>query len=71
MINRKEQRNGKEKQPELIQHNFVAKHMHEVNKSQVFVDRKKNAKRGYSKHKQGRYSDDYRPCCFWSEWCVA
>ena len=56
---------AKKKQPELIQHNFVAKHMHEVNKSQVFVDRKKNAKRGYSKHKQGRYSDDYRPCCFW------
>ena len=48
---------AKKKQPELIQHNFVAKHMHEVNKSQVFVDRKKNAKRGYSKHKQGRYSE--------------
>ena len=41
--------------------NFVAKHMHEVNKSQVFVDRKKNAKRGYTKHKQGRYQQDDRP----------
>lgn len=49
------------KQPEIVLNNFVAKHMHEVNQSQVFVDRKKNAKRGYSKHKQGRYSDDYRP----------
>ncbi|MCV2443055.1 DUF7230 family protein [Acinetobacter bereziniae] len=47
--------------PEVVIHNFVAKHMHEVNKSQVFVDRKKNAKRGYDKHKKGQYSDDYRP----------
>ena len=53
-----------QKQPEVVINNFVAKHMHEVNKSQVFVDRKKNAKRGYSKHKQGRYSDDYRPFSF-------
>lgn len=49
------------KKPEIVLNNFVAKHMHEVNQSQIFVDRKKNAKRGYSKHKQGRYSDDYRP----------
>lgn len=48
-------------QPEVVIHNFVAKHMHEVNKSQVFVDRKKNAKRGYSKHKKGRYSMEDRP----------
>lgn len=47
--------------PEMVLNNFVAKHMHEVNKSQVFVDRKKDAKRGYSKHKQGRYSEEYRP----------
>ena len=47
--------------PEVVMHNFVAKHMHEVNKSQVFVDRKKDAKRGYSKHKKGRYSNDYLP----------
>ncbi|HJF28899.1 MAG TPA: hypothetical protein K8V79_11840 [Acinetobacter lwoffii] len=47
--------------PEVVIHNFVAKHMHEVNKSQVFVDRKKNAKRGYTKHKQGRYLQDDRP----------
>ena len=47
--------------PEVVIHNFVAKHMHEVNKSQVFVDRKKNAKRGYDKHKKGRYSNDYLP----------
>ncbi|OTG67095.1 DUF7230 family protein [Acinetobacter silvestris] len=46
---------------EIVMNNFVAKHMHEVNKSQVFVDRKKNAKRGYDKHKKGRYSEDYRP----------
>ncbi len=49
--------------PEVVIHNFVAKHMHEVNKSQVFVDRKKNAKRGYDKHK-GRYSNDYLPFYF-------
>lgn len=48
-------------QPEVVIHNFVAKHMHEVNKSQVFVDRKKNAKRGYTKHKKGRYSEESRP----------
>ncbi|OTG80636.1 hypothetical protein [Acinetobacter sp. ANC 4648] len=48
-------------QLEVVVHNFVAKHMYEVNKSQVFVDRKKNAKRGYDKHKKGRYSEDYRP----------
>ena len=47
--------------PEVVIHNFVAKHMHEVNQSQVFVDRKKNAKRGYSKHKKGGYSNDYLP----------
>ena len=46
---------------QVVIHNFVAKHMHEVNKSQVFVDRKKNAKRGYSKHRQGRYSMEDRP----------
>ena len=51
----------KKTMPEVVIHNFVAKHMHEVNKSQVFVDRKKNAKRGSDKHKKGRYSDDYRP----------
>ncbi len=52
---------AKKQQPEVIVHNFVAKHMHEVNKSQVFVDRKKNAKRGYTKHKKGGYSNDYLP----------
>ena len=52
------------KKPDMVINNFVAKHMFEVNQSQVFVDRKKNAKRGYSKHKQGRYSDDYRPFAF-------
>ena len=51
----------KKAMPEVVIHNFVAKHMFDVNKSQVFVDRKKNAKRGYDKHKKGRYSDDYRP----------
>lgn len=52
---------AKKKQPEVIVYNFVAKHMHEVNKSQVFVDRKKNAKRGYSKYKKGGYSNEYLP----------
>lgn len=47
--------------PEVVINNFVAKHMHEVNKNQVFVDRKKNAKRGYSKHKKGGYSNEYLP----------
>jgi len=57
---------AKKKQlPEAVTHNFVAKHMHEVNKSQVFTDRKKDAKRGYSKHKKGRYSNDYLPFCLW------
>ncbi|TCB51886.1 hypothetical protein E0H80_03775 [Acinetobacter sp. ANC 4779] len=51
----------KKPQLEVVINNFVAKHMHEVNKSQVFVDRKKNAKRGYDKHKKGRYSNDYLP----------
>ena len=50
--------------PEVAINNFVAKHMHEVNKSQVFTDRKKDVKRGYSKHKKGRYSDDYLPFYF-------
>ncbi|WOE30536.1 MULTISPECIES: hypothetical protein [unclassified Acinetobacter] len=50
-----------QKEMKPIQHNFVAKYMHEVNQSQVFVDRKKNAKRGYCKHKKGRYSNDYLP----------
>ncbi len=48
------------KQPEEVINNLVAKHMHEFNKSHVFIDRKKNMKRGYNKHRQGRYSDDYR-----------
>lgn len=52
---------AKKKAVETVMPNFVAKHMHEVNKSQVFVDRKKNAKRGYTKHKQGRYQQDDRP----------
>jgi len=49
------------KKLELVINNFVAKHMHEVNQSQVFVDRKKNLKRGYEKHKKGRYSQEDRP----------
>ena len=52
---------AKKKTVEAVMPNFVAKHMHEVNKSQVFVDRKKNAKRGYTKYKQGRYQQDDRP----------
>ena len=39
--------------PEVVVRNFVAKHMNDVNQSQVFVDRKKNTKRGYTKHKKG------------------
>jgi hypothetical protein len=39
--------------PEVEVRNFVAKHMNDFNKSQTFVDRKKNAKRGYAKHKKG------------------
>lgn len=54
------------KDENLVIHNFVAKHMHEVNKSQVFVDRKKNSKRGYEKHKKGRYSQEDRPFQFCS-----
>ena len=44
--------------PEVVIRNFVAKHMYEVNQSQVFVDQKKDAKRGYAKHKKGRYSHE-------------
>lgn len=47
--------------PEVVINNFVAKHMNDFNKSQTFVDRKKNAKRGYSKHKKGGYSNEYLP----------
>ena len=47
--------------PELVIQNFVAKHMNDFNQSQTFVDRKKNTKRGYTKHKKGRYSQDYLP----------
>ena len=47
--------------PEVEVRNFVAKHMNDFNKSQTFVDRKKDAKRGYNKHKKGRYSNDYLP----------
>lgn len=50
--------------PEVVIHNFVAKHMNDFNKSQTFVDRKKNAKRGYAKHKKGGYSNDYLPFYF-------
>ncbi|WP_180106028.1 MULTISPECIES: hypothetical protein [unclassified Acinetobacter] len=50
--------------PEVEVRNFVAKHMNDFNKSQTFVDRKKNAKRGYDKHKKGRYSNDYLPFYF-------
>ena len=49
----------KKTQPEVELRNFVAKYMNDFNKSQTFVDRKKNEKRGYSKHKKGRYSNDY------------
>lgn len=49
------------KKPALVLNNFVAKHMHDVNQSQVFVDRKKDLKRGYEKHKKGRYSQEDRP----------
>lgn len=58
----------KKLQPELVVRNFVAKHMHEINKSQVFVDRKKNLKRGYDKHKKGRYSEEYRPFLWTIAW---
>jgi hypothetical protein len=51
---------------EVVIQNFVAKHMYEINKSQVFTDRKKDAKRGYSKHKKGRYSNDYLPFSLYS-----
>jgi hypothetical protein len=56
----------KKLQPEVQIQNFVAKHMNDFNKSQTFVDRKKNEKRGYSKHKKGRYSNDYLPFLFLS-----
>ena len=61
MVLMREKEMAKKKQPEVVVHNFVAKHMHEVNKSQVFVDRKKDLKRGYSKHRKGRYSMEDRP----------
>ena len=55
--------------PEVVIHNFVAKHMNDFNKSQTFVDRKKNAKRGYAKHKKGGYSNEY-PSFFMLQICA-
>jgi len=46
---------AKKKPVEVAMQNFVAKHMHEVNKSQVFTDRKKDLKRGYRKYKKGDF----------------
>lgn len=37
--------------------NLVAKHMNTFNKAHTFVDRKKNAKKGYIKHKSGLSHD--------------
>lgn len=35
-----------------MKHNFVAKHARTVNKAATFVDRKKAAKKGHTKHKK-------------------
>ena len=40
-----------------MQNNLVAKHARKFNKSAVMVDRKKAAKRGYSKHKKASFTD--------------
>ena len=50
----------KKAEPKVVIHNFVAKHMHEVNQNQVFVDRKKMQNEAMTSTK-GRYSDDYLP----------
>ena len=64
-LNGKVSRMAKKKAlPEVAVNNFVAKHMNDFNKSQTFVDRKKNVKRGYAKHKKGGYSKDYLPFYF-------
>ena len=41
-------------QEQCVMNNPVAKNLNKFNKAKTFVDRKKNAKRGYKKHK-GEY----------------
>lgn len=40
-----------------MKNNHVAKHMHKVNKSVVFEDRKKQFKKGVCKHKRNYKGD--------------
>lgn len=43
--------------PEI--NNLVAKHAREFNKAAVFKDRKKELKKGKTKHKKNRYDGSY------------
>lgn len=44
-----------------IKANFVAKHMKSFCSSRVYVDRKKQSKSGYVKHREGHYQNDNSP----------
>lgn len=39
------------KSQKVVQNNLVAKHMEQFNRPATFIDRKKESKSGYSKHK--------------------
>lgn len=47
---------SKDAKKKLSLNNLVAKHMEEFNRPATHVDRKRNMKSGYSKHK-GRHND--------------
>lgn len=48
-------KNGQKASPALTERNIVAKHAASFNKSQVFKDKKVQAKKGYRKHKKQEY----------------
>ncbi len=47
----------------VLPRNFVAKHMQQLCDAQIFVDRKKQHKRGYSKHKKAQSNNDWVFLC--------
>ncbi|WP_324646460.1 DUF7230 family protein [Acinetobacter sp. MD2] len=53
-------KNHKQSPQTQIMRNLVAKNMYEFQRSHVFVDRKKDSKRGKTKHKKERYSCEDR-----------
>ena len=59
---------NKQQPQEQVIHNLVAKHMHEFQRSHVFVDRKKDEKRGKTKYKKERYSCEDRSFFMSLQW---